>query len=458
MNKQIKKALLGLALSISFSALSMDPILKTPERSQAMPLLIQQGSPKTLTFMVPPKTQIDENELPKDMKYLSQAWTTLIKESYKKGFDPSKNSLFFCTPIFTFTDLLSALKRADKQGVNVKLLISPNTFTYLKGSKKEMFKDFADKIRIYTSSHESDVSLKSLHAKLFLYSINGKHGYSIGSPNITPHGLFHNNEIAEVTDNDPENYKVLHEDLEKIWRKSVPYDDYLKGKLEKITTEVYSPLKLGFARLQETPEKKRSLFTSTDYKLSTILIDRLDPEKFEKDDAVWLSTFTFNSPELTAALCVVLEKGVKVSLYVDKDPFNHKEGLKQLKKLYDCGAQIYKYSGAGYQINHAKFMLIQRQGNKVSKKKCISIVSTQNVMEKNRDFDALSIDVTEDLFDKNLKIAKSYEENKNFKLVDGDAFEDIQLQREETPTKVYSKLDFKGDDISGPLSKKTKQK
>lgn len=371
---------------------------RTPPKKIKTEHLFNFSSPQTITYMVPE---------PENQPYVSQAWTETIKSSYAQGSHPGKNSLFFCTPQFTHSSLIDELNEASKHGVDVRVLVGVQTFGYLKKDTtyEDQLKKFSKLVRVFKIKDETKMCLNELHAKLFLYSVEGKVGYSIGSSNMSWKGLFHNNEINQITTSDPENYKELLEDVEQVWNKSKTYNDYIekKGDVPFLT----SPIKRGRERLEETPQKKHTVVTTVKYDIEGVLMSRLDPEKFEKDDVVWLSTYTYNNQAITDVLESLLKKKVKIYMYIDTDPFTHSVNWSQLNRLFDAGATIYKYEGQ--YLNHAKFLLIERREHKTRPRKVISIISTQNIMKDNRDFDALSINVSEKVFDTYRAIAQSYE-------------------------------------------------
>lgn len=355
--------------------------------------------------------------------YFAKQLLTKVRESYNSN-NPEKNSLILNANILTYKPLVEELQKARDEGVNVTILLAQKSFQY----GKEKLCDLYNKVPTYVyTNKQGDDEISQDHAKLFLYTINGKHGYSIGSSNMSAYGLFHNSEMNNIIEDDNENYEILLNNLETLQKKSVTYDQFCKGEKNQC-----SPLRLGNQTLQDTPEQKRTVYTTLSKNFISLLLDRLDDKKFNSGDMVWLSTYTFNSEEITQALVKLLNMGVKVYMYFDKNPFSTNEGFKQIKTLVEKGATVRAYvlEGKKQYIHHAKFLLIHRKSQETDdestekKEKKLTLISTQNMLESTA-FDALSLDQNETTFDEMQKYIKEYDKDKNFKKVDLENIENL---------------------------------
>lgn len=327
-----------------------------------------------------------------------------IQESYSKN--PQKNTIFFNANILTYKPLIKDLVKASEKGVDVHLLLAQKSLQYGKNIHAyfQQLPTF-----IYTTKKENEDEISENHAKVFAYNINGQTGYAIGSSNSSPYGLFHNTEMNVYIKNDPKNYTLLLEKLKMIEKKSITYKDYIN----KVVL-LNSPLKSSKNDLKTTPKKKHTVHTTLDKNLISLILDRLNPEKFSAGDNVWLSTYTFNSPEIIDALIKLHDMKVAINVYIDKNPLTTHVGRKQMLQLVEKGIKVYAYirSDRKRYINHAKFLLIERKGNEETQKvdKKITIISTQNFLESQA-FEALSLDQDETTFNTMQQVIDAYKKN-----------------------------------------------
>lgn len=373
--------------------------------------------------------------------YFLKKLLTKIQESYNENTeDPSKNSIFVNANILCYNPLAKNLLKAYENKVNIMVLLDKKSLNYIKDEKtKDILKKLPTRIYGNTTSNNENVSAN--HAKLFLYNINNEKGFSIGSSNISSYGLFHNSEVTLFYENNSEeNYKHLLQNLQKIQSKSIEYNENFN--INKKTN--FSPLKRGKGGLKDTPEKKTTIYSTLDKDFNALILDRLIAEKFASGDEIWLSTYTFNSSEITNALSKLLEMGVKVYIYIDKNPLTTGEGSKQIKKLIEQDALVYTYLLVGKQsyIHHAKFLLIKRSQIKDTTTKKITIISTQNFLNSQA-FDVLSINQEEEIFNTMQKdVIEVYNADKNFQKITENNFDQIVILAKEKSSKKRSAREF----------------
>jgi hypothetical protein len=365
------------------------------EGMQKKQRLIQQEftTPKKGTsslLVVPQKNQPNGSIESSPLSYISEAWLTLTARTFNRAIvaDPSQSSIIINFDIITYLPILQELKKAKDAGVTIKVFLSPESLKYIKEEVQNFLVDLNAKVfcsEEYTNNH----------LKLGLWKYTKQDGTirywsSVGSSNMSFKGLFHNNEINEVTSEDEENFNVLKEIVNEIEKRSCQYP-VQDGELQtgKIPIKEWDVKKRKI--VEETPHKK-TFYGSHEFKPWESFAQRF--KKLTKGDEVIISSFTYNDPVLTEKIIDVAEKGVHVTLFVGADPLGRKENFEQIMRLLQKNVKVYVFLEKRQNIHHAKFGLIDRHSDGTH----IVYGTSQNISKNNRDIDIFWLSDSSDFF------------------------------------------------------------
>ena len=401
--------------------------------------------------------------------YVAKDWLEAIKKTYQNTNNPSQSHISVNANIITEASMLKAFENAAQKGVNVELLISEDSLQYMKKSPEwtAFLQNPTFPVKIFVSGTSG-----TDHAKFFLTKYTDKNDtmnwfYSIGSANFTPMGMFHSNEVIQIVENkDFENYKKLQKTFNELYQMGIDYRGQTKKELHEQQAResqavVVTPQRPKQKAIVTTPEERQIYSTIETFIWETIAgrFKRYDIGE-EKSGDVYISSMTWNSPELTQQLMQLHEDKFNIEIFVDKAVLRNNTSKKQLFKLVEDGVKVYVYFGDGYKIQHAKFVLIK----KMVKGKATSSVSstTQNVSVDNVDTDLLVIDPGKEVTEDYLKIVDSYRKNQNMHLLTHENFDGMVRQANSTasssrkPKRKLLELDLSQDDAEQEKRQRTK--
>ena len=336
-------------------------------------------------FSVSQRGKLSEDLLSPGMRYISEAWLTLTAKTHDLSVvnTPSRSFIFINFDIITYPLILKELKKAKNAGVQVHIVISPESIKYFKNNNTEI-----QDALVQLKSHIFIPSKKytNNHLKLGLWSYIDKENIqefwsSVGSSNISMHGLFHNNEVNEVTSGSPQSFSKLKDIFDTVYAQSQLYDPEKRAKPFKddLTKDWFETTIKEV--VQQTPSKAR-YYTSAEYRPWASFAQRF--KKLKKDDVVIVSSFTYNDSDFTKKLVELSKQGIEILLFVDKTVLTNKKSSLQLTDLNKAGVKTYVYAGVGSRkIHHAKFGLIDRKSDATK----IVYGSTQNISENNKNIE-----------------------------------------------------------------------